>query len=151
MNKFLNNLKQSFIKDEPISSFSFITLRVSGMRFTYEDEILMKDDMAELTRYRIVFGQGKDNKEVELKMLCDKERIIKLLNDCRILSWNGFSGKHPKNVSDGIMFNLHAIINDKKISASGSENFPKHYREFTNGLNEILRENDDRKMNVLFL
>jgi len=145
MNKFLNNLKQSFIKDEPISSFSFITLRVSGMRFTYEDEILMKDDMAELTRYRIVFGQGKDNKEVELKMLCDKERIIKLLNDCRILSWNGFSGKHPKNVSDGIMFNLHAIINDKKISASGSENFPKHYREFTNGLNEILRENDDRK------
>lgn len=145
MNKFLNNLKQSFIKDEPISSFSFITLRVSGMRFTYEDEILMKDDMAELTRYRIVFGQGKDNKEVELKTLCDKERIIKLLNDCRILSWNGFSGKHPKNVSDGIMFNLHAIINDKKISASGSENFPKHYREFTNGLNEILRENDDRK------
>ncbi len=145
MNKFLNNLKQSFIKDEPISSFSFITLRVSGMRFTYEDEILMKDDMAELTRYRIVFGQGKDNREAESKVLCDKERIIKLLNDCRILSWNGFSGKHPKNVSDGIMFNLHAIINDKKISASGSENFPKHYREFTNGLNEILRENDDRK------
>ena len=145
MNIFLNNLKQSIKKDEPISSFSFITLRVSGMRFTYEDEILMKDDMAELTRYRIVFGQGKDNREAESKVLCDKERIIKLLNDCRIFSWNGFSGKHPKNVSDGIMFNLHAIINDKKVSASGSENFPKHYLEFTNGLNEILRENDDRK------
>ncbi len=145
MNRILNNLRQNFTKDELIESFDIITMRICGMRFAYEDEILMSDDLVELTRYRIVYGQGKNDKEIEAKVSCDKERIIKLLNECRLLAWDGFIGKHPKNVSDGIMFDLKAIINNKKISASGSENFPKHYREFTNGINEIYRENDEKR------
>ena len=145
MNNLINRLKQSLKQNEPIESFEIITFRVSGMRFSYEDEILNKEDKAELTRYAIVYGQGEDRRKPEARIICEKERIIDLLNQCKLISWDGFIGKHPKNVSDGIMFDLKAIINNKKISASGSENCPDHYREFTNGLNEILKEKEDRK------
>ena len=74
----------------------------------------------------------------------DLRIMLDLLNKCSLLSWDGFHGKHPKGVKDGIMFSLQAVLNGgKTIKAEGSENFPRHYRDFTDGLYSLL--NDDRQ------
>ena len=122
------------------ASFGVVTLHSSGMRYTGETEIVMKDGKAEVSRYGIRFTQEEDQRILEKRAVCDEETVLKLLNSCRILSWDGFHGSHPKDVLDGIMFRFKATVNeDKEISATGSENFPKHYRDFTDGLYEILK------------
>ena len=69
------------------------------------------------------------------------DRILKLLNDCELISWDGFHGDHPKDVKDGIMFSLKATVNgNRNIRAEGSENFPKHFRELWKGMDAILRD-----------
>ena len=133
---------QSFGIEKPsekIESFEIVTLRLSGMRFTVEYEIVMKGKNAEVVEYDIRYG--KDEKRVpRRKSVCSADRVLTLLNDCRLVSWDGFVGNHPKNVKDGIMFSLEATVNgSRKISAHGSENFPKHFRELRDGLNAILR------------
>ena len=121
-------------------TFSTVTLRESGMRGSTEYEIVMKDDKAEISFYRIKYTQGNDCRELERRTMCSKDIIIKLLNDCDVLSWNGFAGNHPKGVLDGTMFTFNAVVDqDKKIYAHGSENFPKHYREFVNSLYDMIR------------
>ena len=133
-------------KDRPgksqaaIETFSTVTLRESGMRGSTEYEIVMNDDKAEISFYWIKYIQGKDCRELDRRALCSKDTVLKLLNDCDILSWNGFVGNHPKGVLDGIMFTFNADVDqDIKIYARGSANFPKHYREFVNGLHSMLR------------
>ena len=124
-----------------IESFSIVTLRETGMRGSSEFEIVMKNDEAEVSLYSIKYTQGKDIRELDKRAVCSKETVIKLLNDCNILSWNGFVGKHPKGVLDGIMFTFEAMVDQgEKIYAHGSENFPKHYRDLTNVLYKILNE-----------
>ncbi|MBR5340544.1 MAG: hypothetical protein IK151_01310 [Erysipelotrichaceae bacterium] len=122
----------------PVDSFEMLNFRTSAMRSSEEYEILLKDDKAEVSfyNYRIVDGDYK--RVLEKQVICDKEKVLKLLNDCKILAWDGFRGDHPKGVSDGTMFTLKAVVNDQKIYADGSENFPKYYREFNNGLRELL-------------
>lgn len=128
---------------EKIESFDIVTLRLSGMRFTTEYEIVMKGKDAELTEYGIRYEKKEDKRVPKKKTVCNVDRVLKLLNDCELASWDGFVGNHPKGVKDGIMFSLKATINgSKKISAHGSENFPKHFREFRNGLNALLRQNN---------
>lgn len=119
-------------------SFEKITLRISGMRYCEEYEIVMMDDAAELTRYSIRWAQHEEQRMPESNVRCSVNQILDLLNQCRVLSWDGFVGAHPKGVSDGIMFSLTGVINEKKIIAHGSQNFPKHYREFTDGLRRLL-------------
>ncbi|MBP3856136.1 MAG: hypothetical protein IK990_11065 [Ruminiclostridium sp.] len=122
-----------------IETFSIVTLRESGMRGSTEYEIVMNDDKAEISFYWIKYTQGKDCRELDRRALCSRDTIIRLLNDCDIMSWNGFVGNHPKGVLDGTMFTFNATVDqDKKIYAHGSENFPKHYREFVNALNDHL-------------
>ncbi len=124
-----------------IGSFDIITLRETGMRGSTEYEIVMKDDKAEVSFYWIKYTQGKDCRVLDRRAVCSVETVIGLLNDCNILSWNGFVGKHPKGVLDGIMFTFEAIVDQgEKIYAHGSENFPKHYRDLRNGLYEILND-----------
>ena len=128
-------------KNKMIGSFSIVTLRETGMRGSTEYEIVMKDDQAEVSFYWIKYLQGKDSRELDKRAVCSKDTVIRLLNDCDILSWNGFVGKHPKGVLDGKMFTFDAIVDqDEKIYAHGSENFPKHYRDLTDGLYEILKD-----------
>ena len=130
-------------KNKSIGSFKIVTLWESGMRGSTEYEIVMKDDEAEISFYWIKYTQGKDSRELDKRAVCSKETVVKLLNDCNILSWNGFVGKHPKGVLDGIMFTFDAIVDqNEKIYAHGSENFPKHYRDLTNGLYEILNNKE---------
>lgn len=131
------NKKPADIK--PIESFENITLNISGMRFRSVYEIRMNDDKAEITEYNIRFVDKEDKKEVESQILCDKEEILKLLNDCELSRWDGFVGNHPKDVSDGIMFTLEATVNGgQSIYAHGSENFPEHYRDLTERLRGLL-------------
>ena len=60
------------------------------------------------------------------------------------MKWNGFHGKHPRNVRDGEMFTFAAVVNEgEKISADGSENFPKNYRELKERLHVLLESGDD--------
>ena len=122
-----------------ITSFDTVTLRRSGMRGATEDEIVMKDGMAEVSEYMIRFSQGKDERVLEKRVLCSGERVLAILNRCRMLSWDGFYGKHPRRIMDGMAFNLKAAVNGgKKIEARGSQNFPGRFREFTDWLYEIL-------------
>ncbi len=124
---------------ERITSFDTVLLRQSGMRGTTEHEIVMKDGKAEVSLYRIRYAGGEDQRVLEEQSVCSLEDVLKLLNDCNLLSWDGFKGPHPKHVKDGIMFTLDAAVNDNRaIHAEGSENFPKHYRKFTDGLYAIL-------------
>ena len=113
------------------------------MRFTTEYEIVMKDNDAEVVEYAIRYEKNEDKRIPQRQTLCSADRILKLLNDCELVSWDGFHGKHPKNVKDGIMFSLNATVNgDRKIRAEGSENFPKHFRELRDGLHAILSQKD---------
>ncbi len=128
-------------KNKQIGSFNTVTLHESGMRGSTEYEIVMKDDKAEVSFYRIQYSQGKDSRELDKRAVCSKETVIRLLNDCNILSWDGFVGKHPKGVLDGKMFTFVAIVDqNEKIYVHGSEIFPKHYRDLTHGLYEILND-----------
>ncbi len=129
-----------------IESFNIITLRETGMRGTTEYEIVTKDDIAEVSFYRIRYTQSQDSRELDRRVVCSKETIIKLLNGCHILSWRGFVGECPKDVLDGIAFTFEATVNqDKKIYARGSQNFPEYYGDFINGLRDIL----DNKQNMI--
>ena len=124
-----------------IESFETVTLHLSGMRFTTEYEIVMNGKDAEVTEYEIRYEKEKGDVRVpQRKAVCSADTVLKLLNDCELLAWDGFFGAHPKDVKDGIMFLLKATVNGgKNIRAEGSENFPERFREFWHGLDAILR------------
>ncbi len=126
-----------------ISSFEIVTLRETGMRGANEREIVMKDGMAEVSAYGMRYENDRDERVLISRAVCSECDILQVLNDCKILSWNGFNGPHPKGVLDGIMFRFDGVVNGgTKIHASGSQNFPKHYREFTDALYNILHGKD---------
>lgn len=121
-----------------IESFEVVTLREVGMRHAVEYEIVKKDGEAELSRYTVLFGEDDGRKLEESVSFSDADALA-LLNKCRVLSWDGFHGSHPKGVLDGTIFKFDAVVNGKKIHAGGSQNFPRHYRDFTDALYEMLK------------
>lgn len=126
---------------EKITSFEIVTLHTSGMRFVSEYEIIMKETEAEVSEYSIRYSGQKDEKILVKRAMYSKENILRLMNNCNILSWDGFHGKHPKGVKDGTMFSFKAVVNDGKIiKADGSQNFPRHYRDFTDEIYNILNK-----------
>lgn len=132
-----------FLKKKQVESFENITIRESGMRVSEEYEIINKGDICEISLYQLIPIQGTyDDERILLQSAEYKTAdLLVLMNDCGFASWNGFEGKHPKNVSDGIMFRLFAVINDgEEISAQGSQNFPKNYNEFVKQIKTILSE-----------
>ena len=127
------------MKDKSIEKFEKLTLRESGMRFTSERELIMCENGVEVSQYEIRYTKNGDERILIKRSQIGKEPALKLLNECKVMSWDGFSGAHPRWVKDGIMFSLTAVVNDGKvIRAEGSQNFPKRYREFTDGLNGLL-------------
>ena len=133
------NIKLFEQKNSQIESFEIITLHTSGMRYSADVEIVMKGDAAEVSQYQIRYRYPEDERILEKRVSVSCDTILKLLNECRLLSWDGFHGKHPRGVRDGTMFSLNAVVNGgKKIRADGSQNFPEHYRDFSNGLYEML-------------
>ena len=129
---------------EKINSFKKITLSLSGMRIREEYEIIRIDDRAQLSRYTIMYSDGKDNRRLEQRVDADCDEIIGILNNCNILKWDGFYGKNPPGVLDGTMFSFEAKVNEERtIHARGSNNFPKNYWEFQNALYDILRRDEE--------
>ena len=127
------------MKDKCIEKLEKLTLRESGMRFTSERELIMCENGVEVSQYEIRYTKNGDERILIKRGTKSKEAVLKLLNECKGMSWDGFSGAHPRWVKDGIMFSLTAVVNDGKvIRAEGSQNFPKRYREFTDRLNGLL-------------
>ena len=127
-----------------ITSIETMTLTLQGMRFCNVYEMANKYGKTLLRRFRKVYSNGTDILELEASAVCDTTDFIELMNNCGVISWDGFHGKHPKNVRDGIMFDFRAAVNDgQEIHADGSENFPKGYHDFVRELNKILTEHKD--------
>ena len=134
-------VEDMFFKKKQVESFETITIRESGMRVTEEYVITNKGDVCEISLYQLTPISGTyDDKRTLLKSTeYDTREFVALMNNCGFASWNGFEGKHPKNVSDGIMFRLNAVINDgETVSADGSQNFPKNYKSFMSEIKSIL-------------
>ena len=124
-----------------VTSIETMTLTLQGMRFCSVYEIKNEDGKTELRRFRKVYSKGEDTLELEKTAVCDTKDFIELMNNCSVIRWDGFHGKHPKNVMDGIMFDFTAIVNDgQTIHADGSANYPKGYNEFVRELNKMLAE-----------
>ncbi|MCR5789033.1 MAG: hypothetical protein K6G83_04015 [Lachnospiraceae bacterium] len=125
---FSEEIEMEPIKE--ITSFDTITITESSMRYKCEYELVSSDSQVKIAEYSIRYSDGKEQKELERSAICDVNEALTILNDCGLASWDGFYGAHPQDVSDGVMFNLDATVNDGKgIHAEGSENFPDHYRE----------------------
>ncbi len=125
-----------------VTSVETMTLTLRGMRggYVYKFEV----DVAELRRYREIYRDGDDELVLESSVSCGVQTMIELMNTCGILRWDGFHGKHPKNVSDGIMFWFEATVNGgQMIHAEGSANFPRGYHEFVRTLDAILAEHEN--------
>ena len=126
-----------------IESVQHVLLRESGMRGIVEREILIDGESAEISAYLIRYNGEKDERVLQQRAVHPAGDVIRLFNDCNALKWDGFHGAHPKGVLDGIMFRFEATVNgERTIRADGSANFPKHYRDFTNGLYELLKESE---------
>lgn len=126
-----------------VTSAEAMTLTQHGMRGTSVYEITVEGETTELHLYRETFSNGEVIRIPEKSVVFDTQVLIEHMNTCHILRWDGFDGKHPKNVLDGIMFNFSATVNGgQTVHAKGSANFPKGYREFVRSLNAILAENE---------
>jgi len=124
-----------------VTSVESVSLTLHGMRGSSVYEITGDAEKTELSLYRLVYSGKETVRELEKSVVCDTKTILEVMNTCRILRWDGFHGKHPKHVSDGIMFRFMATVNGStEIRADGSANFPKGYHEFVRALNQMLTE-----------
>jgi len=122
-----------------IKSFETVTLYTCGMRHVSEHEIVSKDGKAEVSLYAVEHSGGEKKLRLIKRAVCDEAAALKILNDCRLLSWDGFYGSHPKGVLDGTMFRMNAKVNGgREIYASGSQNFPRHFWDLSDWLNNVL-------------
>lgn len=132
-------------KTKPISSFSETELKIMGMRMTEVYRIVCRGDRSELSMYYVRYTGGKDEYDLIKSASCSTETILELLNRCNVAKWDGFCGKNPIGVRDGYMFNFTAQIDGETVRASGSNNYPKNYREFRDEIIRLLNEQTDGK------
>jgi len=133
--------QEAVLKPVELHSFEQVTLHVIGMRFDQTYEILNQEDGVTVSLYDNVYENGEDVQKLDKTVTCDQDAILELLQACHVGEWNGFFGEHPKNVSDGVMFDFTAVVNDgQTICAEGSENFPEGYHDFVQALNQMLSE-----------
>ena len=69
---------------------------------------------------------------------CSTEDMIKLLNECDVLSWNGYDKKGDKNMD----FRFEGNINGKEIEAKGKMAYPKTFEDFVEGVEDLCEEGD---------
>ena len=133
-------MKTNLFKDKTIKTIERFILSTGTMRQILECEIQIKDEKAVVSNYEIRYiDNGAKRVLIEQGETSYKD-ILKLLNKYKVLSWDGFKGKHPKNVADGTVFTLEAVVNeDRIIYATGSQNFPKDYHEVYKALREIMQ------------
>ena len=59
---------------QKIESFEIVTLRLSGMRFTTEYEIVMKGKDAEVVEYAIRYNKNEDKRVPERQTVCSADK-----------------------------------------------------------------------------
>ncbi len=128
-----------------VDTVEMINLTLNGMRGSFVYKISNEAGKTELSRYRKKFSGEETVLELEKSVICDTKTFVELMNNCGVICWDGFHGKHPRNVSDGIMFNFTATVNgNQTINADGSANFPKGYREFVRELDSMLANGEKK-------
>ena len=124
---------------EEVTTFDEVTLHLSGMRAIQDYAILNKGAQTEVCEYGNEVEDGKRVKKVIKCVSVDTETVLKVLNDCHIMAWDGFHGKHPRGIKDGTMFRFTAQVNDgQSISAHGSQNFPRNFQKFRDWIRSTL-------------
>lgn len=127
----------------PINSVESMTLTVSGMRGTSVYRFEVCGGVEEIRNYRKIYSGAESELVLNGSVPCDVNTISALMNSCGVRDWNGFCGKHPKNVLDGVMFCFEASVNGgQAVRAHGSENFPKGFHEFVSVLDRMLAPTD---------
>jgi len=122
-----------------VSSVESMTLSLHGMRGSVVYILEGEGESPELCRYRELYRDGQKELIPQKSVKFPRQAIVELMNTCSVIRWNGFHGKHPKNVSDGIMFRFEAAVNGGvTVNADGSANFPDGYGEFVRTLDEML-------------
>ena len=147
-----------------VASIEELTLTLHGMRGSYTYRFAHDGRASVLRGYCERYENGKASLVLDADVPCDMQTMLDLFSACGISRWDGFHGKHPRNVLDGIMFRFDAKVNGgETITADGSANFPKGYHAFVGALNEMLAdenqcrssapnaEDDDRMQPVLGL
>ena len=125
---------------KPVTSFETITLHLSGMRYICEYEIVCGGETSEISRYGLNFHEGKKERVLDARVTRDTSEILQVLNKCNVIGWNGFHGAHPRGVLDGTMFGFDAAVNGGvKIRADGSQNFPRHFHDFRQYVEDQIR------------
>lgn len=126
-------------KKEKAEAFTKLNLTIMGMRCTEEYEVICSGESCEAAHYFIMYGRPEgDRRELQKSAECSTQVVLDLLNQCNVLKWDGFSGANPRGVRDGWMIRFEAEINGKRIYASGSNNFPRHYSEFRDGIRSLV-------------
>ena len=104
-------------------------------------ELSSTDGVTELRLYRIEYAGVEEQRVLEESAILDPQEFLALVNACNISRWDGFDKNDPL-VLDGSSWSFTATVNGgETISASGSNAYPKGYREFLVGLQTFLQGN----------
>ena len=124
-----------------ITDFTIVELTMSGMRGSEIYELICDGDVTNAALYWLRYTQDGDERVPAGKAQAKTDEMIDLLNKCEIIKWDKFSGANPRGVRDGWQFIFTAEVNGgRELYATGSNNFPRHFRDFTDALNNMLRK-----------
>ncbi len=130
------------LHSEPVLSFERVTLQLSGMREAHYYAIANKGSQSEVCEYEPRYEEEGEEQRMPIKCVSvDTETVLKILNDCHVIAWDDFHGRHPWGIKDGLMFHFTARVNDgREIRADGSQNFPRHFQELRNWVESMLKD-----------
>ena len=134
----LRKNKEVISNDEILKSNDiYVSYRVTNMRDSriYIFNINENEGKYELRRYDDEVLVSTDMDKNDINVLKDA------LVSGHVNKWDGFN-KSNKHVMDGEMFDFESRINGIKIYATGSNSFPKGYRDFYNKINNIIKKYD---------
>ncbi|MBO4500620.1 MAG: hypothetical protein J5760_00155, partial [Clostridia bacterium] len=100
--------KEKYEKPSRIDSFEMIKYHMSGMRFIHDYEILPEGEKAVISLYLPNFRRDEEERKLLCRCELPMDKMLDILNQNKIGSWNGFDGPHPRGVLDGIMFRFEA-------------------------------------------
>jgi len=138
-----------FFKRKKVDSFKSFTLSISRMSSSHAYEAVCEGSMVTIRVCNRNFPEA-DERYLMGEFQHDTESFIKLLNDCRLMKWDDFLGTHSRRVMNGTSFVMLAVVNDgKRISAAGSQNFPKGYHELERSLYQMFMDSQGSDENRL--
>ena len=127
-----------------LPAFETVTLELTGMRMHEVYEIVQNGAESTVSRYGLRYENGADRREPEGAAVLETAAVLEKLEAFGVASWNGFHGRHPRGVLDGMMFTLRITAGGETlVFADGSENFPRHFRKLLGWLGDLVRGETD--------